>query len=630
MFSIFLKKIVILPFLGISIAVIIGGSRIAFDEVEINVNAQHDASTLRIYCDNNTGLFVDNSVLLYLHPSATQAITRKTLFREINSLKLEFGGNDICIKNMIFKLNGRPCVVMDADYIFKNAYDLKNIKLNKSNDMLNTMKIGGSCSFNIQHRDLKGWRVDAFSIQGILKVLFFSVIPILIYFVYKWYNHIVAGVKWFDCYFENKKNSFKLLLFLSIVIAFILVMRFWPALVRAEFWAEDLTEIFKTANENGVNSIIMPVWGYQMLIPRITGYIATFFPVLFTPYIYAGVSFLIAVITLVLFSSKRYEHIFNSRFFRICLCLIFTLSPGTGEVFLNLANLTTVSSLLIVFMLFRKPLEYSVFEIILIAFLVFSSGQIFLFIPLGVILWAITKNKVVVLIGIFVLVVMALNYYGVTAASSKAVTSGLLSFNNINKIPVIIIDNVFVRLLYMPFLGADFTEFLMRRTAIYFYLPGIIFIAVMIFLFFKLEKDARKTVILFLISFLCAISTFAVIAIVRNFPITREHGNTYWAIRYSFLPGIFAILLWSFLLHNAVKKKTFRVFSVAMLMIVSAHNYSRWSIDVYARESLNWPKQAERIQKLIVSRDDRSLAREENVVVSAHPKWSATVVIRPK
>src|SRR5690242_15753624 len=93
----------------------------------------------------------------------------------------------------------------------------------------------------------------------------------------------VRGEKWW----QLRLSESAAVLFTFVLCLTIILCRNPLAVIRAEFWAEDATEFFFGALSLGVESLITPVWGFHCFLSRLIAYVASPFPVLWTPYIYA-------------------------------------------------------------------------------------------------------------------------------------------------------------------------------------------------------------------------------------------------------------------------------------------------------------------------------------------------------
>ncbi len=173
----------------------------------------------------------------------------------------------------------------------------------------------------------------------------------------------------------------------------IIIVRNPVAVFRAEFWAEEATQIFFGSVSIGLKSLITPVVGYHCFISRVIAYIATFFG-LWTPFIYALTSLLINAGVASYFSRQSFSWIILSRPFRIFVCTILAMGPGTSEAFLNIANLYYVLTFFGLLLLIEKLWRLSVMKFAILAVLTYPRNHVFADSCRGISLVSITGSKV--------------------------------------------------------------------------------------------------------------------------------------------------------------------------------------------------------------------------------------------
>ena len=176
------------------------------------------------------------------------------------------------------------------------------------------------------------------------------------------------------------------------VVALLIGARNPVALLRAEFWAEDASQFFAGALAMGARSLWVPVWGYSFLISRAIAWAATWFAVLWTPYLYAWGSLVLDSIAMSYFVRDGFAWLVPGRAARFLVCLVLTLGPGTSEVFLNLSNLPAPLTFLCLLLLLEEPLCLDTRRLLLFALLVPSAGHTVLLAPLILGLWGITRG----------------------------------------------------------------------------------------------------------------------------------------------------------------------------------------------------------------------------------------------
>ena len=151
-----------------------------------------------------------------------------------------------------------------------------------------------------------------------------------------------------DRHNSNSRSSILLVLSLTAIILFI---RKTDALVNPQFWAEDGRLFFMEQYYNGASALFQDYAGYLHLIPRLIALIAdSFFPYSLTPAVYSYSSFLITIIVVLSIFSPRFQ--INDK---PLVALTITLIPHyTNEVFVNLANLQWILSIMLILVLLKE------------------------------------------------------------------------------------------------------------------------------------------------------------------------------------------------------------------------------------------------------------------------------------
>lgn len=388
-----------------------------------------------------------------------------------------------------------------------------------------------------------------------------------------------------------------------VLCAALIGLRNPVALYRAEFWAEDATEFFFGSLSLGFKSLFVPVYGYHHLVSRLIAWGATFFPVLWTPHIYSWVSFLVNVWVASYFSREGFSWIIPSRNFRIFVCCVLALAPGTPEVYFNLCNLMSVLTFSGLLLLLEKPFPPGPVKCLAFVVLLFSAGPMFLLAPLVVFLGYRTRARrywALLLCFVPVITINAIgNHY-------EAGSARLLNYQNVWLFPRILIDNALLRLFFVPFLGGRLTALAMVRDWIFWpaSVAGLGVVA-----YFSLKRDAirRESLLVLLLSFLCMVSAYGVVAVVRSSyamgQVLRESGSPAWGLRYSYLPGVAALIFWFSLLFDLRAKRLGRL----ALFLLAVHCFAYWGSG-YRRPDLHWPQGAEKIQVVLEQKKSGSLS----------------------
>jgi hypothetical protein len=363
-----------------------------------------------------------------------------------------------------------------------------------------------------------------------------------------------------------------------LLVAGIIAARNPPALLRAEFWAEDATEFFFGALGLGAASIATPVYGYQFLLSRIVAYGATFAPLFYAPYIYAWASLLINALSIAYVTRPGFAWIAPRPWQRLLVAAVLATSPGTSDAFLNLANLPNVVALLGLFLLIERPFVLRGWKAIALLVLALSAGQMVLWLPIVVYLAWTERSRAHALVGIAICGVALMNVFGTRQASSDA---HLLADVGLAIIGRLVVENAFTRLIPGPLLGAEYTRTLMQSPSRVFWSAAIAgFIAVAVLVLVEYRRAPRETTLLVL-AYAGAIGGLGVVAMSRNYAIpqlVRESGSLLPELRYSVLArGVAGCVLISNVTPN-------------------------WEL-VYPRQDLHWAEKSARLQGVL---DDRA------------------------
>jgi hypothetical protein len=405
-----------------------------------------------------------------------------------------------------------------------------------------------------------------------------------------------------------------------LLVALIIFVRDPTPLLRAEFWAEDGPEFFVTALAQGIRSLWTPVYGYHFLISRMIAYAATWFPVVWTPYIYAWSCLAINAFATSYFSRDGFSWLIAPRSIRIFTCAVLAVGPGTAEAFSSLCNLPSPLTFLGLLMLLEKPFAPSLKRMAALVVFFFSAGQMFLLVPLIVSLFWITRDRRYL---VLVAVLIPLSGLNVMGNHARAAEAGYRNYEALGKVPEIFAAQALLRLLVAPFLGASLTEYFMRA-------PGVIFWsglaasagcgAWMISRF----KSSREKLALLGLGYLLVCGTFVVIALSRNYAlqqILRESAALTWHHRYSYLPGSVAILFWFSVVSDPARRQEARTVTALALLLITFHNASQFG-RYHPRPDLNWPQTANHIQSALDLKKTHELHRPIHVEgIEVHPKY---------
>jgi hypothetical protein len=402
-----------------------------------------------------------------------------------------------------------------------------------------------------------------------------------------------------------------------LVVALVIAARNPVALTRAEFWAEDSSEFFVGALTMGARSLWVPVWGYYFLLSRAIAWVATWFAVLWAPYIYAASSWLLNSVAISYFVRDGFAWLLPNRAQRFVVCLILSVGPGTDEVFLNLSNLPASLTFLCLLLLLEEPLQLSGWRLLLLLVLVPSAGQTVLLAPVLLGLWYTTRKRRYLVLVALVLLMAAANAVG---SQEAAVEAGVLGYEYFGDVPRIFVTNALVRFFVGPFFGPLSTGLFMRFPAPLFWLPLLAATAALL-MAIKTERPERRKVLLLALAYLSSVGVFALIAVTRNYAylqIIRESGWALWNLRYSFLPGAVSDLIWSCVCFAYWKRPPWRLAAFAGIALLAFHNFSQWNV-LWERRDLHWPEKAAKIQRLLDLKSRGELDRPRVRRVPAHP-----------
>lgn len=418
-----------------------------------------------------------------------------------------------------------------------------------------------------------------------------------------------------------------------LVVAFVIVVRNPTPILRAEFWAEDGAEFFSAALTEGWRSLFHPVYGYQFLLSRVIAYVATFFPVIAAPYLYAGVCLIVDVLAIGYFARRQFSWIIASPLLRASVCVLLATGPGAGEVMMNLCNLMTPLTLLSFLVLLEDPDRLSWPRFGAILFLACSAGPVFLLAPL--VLYLGWRNRDTRYLWLFLAMcpVFVANVVGNHLTGSR---NGLLNYRFAVLVPKSLAENFSYRLFVLPLLGATWTAKVMSAAALVFW-PTCLAGASVLWFLWRRGLDPRaslfwsdRPIVILLIGYACGISTFAGIMISRSYAvlqITREFGDPLWHVRYAYLPGAIAILLWVTVLHRLGRRgQPDRGLQFALLAVIAASHGIQWQ-NVPERQNARWPEAATVIQQAVDARRLGNLRSPVTLKVPVQPcHWNGGVV----
>jgi hypothetical protein len=220
--------------------------------------------------------------------------------------------------------------------------------------------------------------------------------------------------------------------------------------------------------------------------------------------------------------------------------------------------------------------------------------------------------------------------------------NGLLNYNNAGLIPESLADNFALRLFILPLLGARPTAELMSTSNLVFWSGCAAGAGLFAMLWRRgLYDDASplsmdRPVVVLLVGYSCATAAFALIAVSRTYAapqIIRQFGDPLWHLRYAYLPGALAILLWATILGRLTKIGGYGGLAFVGLAIITSNQLEQWN-NYPVRRDAHWPTAAHAIEAALNARQARTLTAPVTVKVPVHPaNWhdgTIDFVIEPR
>ena len=418
-----------------------------------------------------------------------------------------------------------------------------------------------------------------------------------------------------------------------LLVAGLIALRNPAAVFRAELWAEDGTEFFRAALAHGVASLGMPVFGYQLFLARAVAWAATFVPVVATPFLYAGAALVVNAVTAGFFSREGFAWLIPGRSQRLFVCALLAVGPGTGEVFLCLSNLTNCLALLAFLLLIEKPHRLSWRKGAALMLIGISSGHTVLLIPLILFLWFRTRDRRYGFLILGILPILLANAIGNHHSGAE---TGFLDYSKLLVAPHVILKNFVARLVFAPFLGPHATNLLMRKGHVVFWILGAAALAGLLRAIRRSGYDREAAEFLGL-SYALTVGMFGIIVVSRAYVAELVLRNVLWGIRYSFLPGALATLIWTSLFlgwwRDRGSRRSLAAAGLLGLVLIAGNDLRTWP-DVPQRPDTDWPESARSIQAVLDQRARGELpAAREIGGIRMHPvgtkfEW-LTVTIPP-
>jgi hypothetical protein len=404
-----------------------------------------------------------------------------------------------------------------------------------------------------------------------------------------------------------------------LVVAGLIVLRNPAAIFRAELWAEDGTEFFRTALLHGFSSLWMPVFGYQFFLSRLLAWVATLLPVVATPFVYAGGCLVLNALSVGYFAREGFAWLVPVRMHRLLLCCLFAIGPGAGEVFLSLCNLTNSLALLALLMLLEKPHRLSGWKIAALLLIGVSSGHMVVLVPLVLFLAYRTGDRRYLFLTIALVPILLGNVIGNHHSAGE---TGFTEYSKLLVAPHVVLKNFVARLFFVPFLGPHRSNVLMGKGHVLFWVLGAAALAGLVRVLRRTRVDREAAVFLGL-SFCLTVGTFGIIVVTRAYVADIVQRNILWDIRYSFLPGVLAELIWMWLFlawwRDRDTRRKLAAAGLLGMVLVAGQDLRRWR-HVPERPDAHWPESAASIQRVLDQRARGELAVATDVSgIRMHP-----------
>ncbi|PKH05245.1 hypothetical protein [Moritella sp. Urea-trap-13] len=130
---------------------------------------------------------------------------------------------------------------------------------------------------------------------------------------------------------KNKENLF--ILTSLLIYAIMLVMKDIDIFITPRFWAEEASVYYKDAFINGFSSIFSTHQGYYSIVPNISTYISTLFPMKIAPVITTYIAFIIQLIpAFLILKTSCFD---DNKKYKALLLLSLLLAGFTNEIFSN-------------------------------------------------------------------------------------------------------------------------------------------------------------------------------------------------------------------------------------------------------------------------------------------------------
>jgi hypothetical protein len=232
------------------------------------------------------------------------------------------------------------------------------------------------------------------------------------------------------------------------------------------------------------------------------------------------------------------------------------------------------------------------------------------------------------------LAVFAINAVGNHFTGTR---NGLLNYGLAVLVPQAMADNLSLRLLVLPFAGNQRAAQLMTGPATSYWLGCLAGAAALaaVWRYGRPGSPAHpassdQALGLLLLAYICVTFSFAAIAVSRSyaaFQVTRALGDPLWHMRYAFLPGSMALIIWVVLLARLPNRGWLGAGVASVGIVVLAfHQLVEWR-NVPPRGNQRWPASARLIETALHQQASGTLQGPVTILVPVNPpRWNRGVV----
>ena len=356
-----------------------------------------------------------------------------------------------------------------------------------------------------------------------------------------------------------------LLLFVSTAL------RLPATFLYPSFSAEDLTVFFKQSIEMGPGAVVQPLYGSYHTLPRLIAFGALLFPAGWAPALYALGAGLVSSFALALFSRPGFRWLVPRDDVRLLACWLFSVARGTNEGFFTLC-VSNYSVFVAVLLLLLERDEAGRWQMgrwraVLVSFLWFSLGQgVVLALPLAYLFWLTRNRNYLVCLGALGLAVLL----NLVSASENSFRPPV--FPGFDQLALVYVENISVRLLFIPLAQPWIGRVLAMPDALFFPLSALLAGAGLYAVFRKRALDGEGARVLG-VTILATMAHFPLTALARTYGVEmlRRGPETHLGGRHALVPSILGLVLLGLWLTRPPWSRWGRALAVAFLVWASAN-----------------------------------------------------------